>query len=506
MLDFPENSYIPKEADYPNPEIRVKYNSLLHEHFRHVYTTMVDDEYYLRRLVFRNVQNKEIHPALVPLFAFSLPPDAPIYMEGYQMLSVIGGCVSDPVQLGRLSDQEHYRICPKNFDGTCGFNCLLTQVDGLWYLLGAVSCFTTYLTFHLKNNRVEVFWQMESCSIAARSEYMGEYVCLISSSSKDEVLLRYAQLIERIHPSLKGTAKSGWCSWYAYYDQVTQDHILQNLQLMEHSWPELEYLQIDDGYQSHMGDWLIPSNYFTGGIEQMCRRIIQAGKKVGIWLAPFIASGDSAVFKEHPDWFVRGNRHRPLCAGDITYGGWRDGLWYMLDFSIPQVREYIQKVFGYFHQQLGIDYFKLDALFWGAIPGLKYAQSNLTATEHYRLGIATIRQAVGSESYLLGCNAPMWPSLGLFEAMRVTDDVDRTDSRIQQQKSQAQARQWMSNHLWLNDVDCLVSTGISGESCQELKNMIISSKGPLILGDALDQLTEDTHKFIRKWEKTVQDR
>ncbi len=487
----------------PEPEIKAKYNSMLRENLRHIFTRTVDDEYYVRSLIYKNIYYRNVRPESVPLFAFDLPEDAPVYIEGYQMLSHIGGTASAPVQLGRMNDSTDLHVCFLTPGEVCGFNYMLTCIDEEWYLLGAVTCFNTYLAFHLKNCHVDVVWEMAGTEIDSRSEYEGEKICLLSSGSKEEVLERYGKMISRFHTPRKSSSKIGWCSWYAYYDIVTEKDIYKNLDMMTNQWPELDYLQIDDGYQTHMGDWLESSDRFTGGLKEICSKILSAGKKIGIWVAPFIVSGSSRLFKEHPDWVVEGSRHHPLAAESITYGGWRDTPWYILDFSVPDVKAYIRSVFLYFHNEMGIDYFKLDALFWGAIPDVKYRDRNLTVCQHYREAMRVIREAVGEESYILGCNAPLWPSLGLFEAQRVTDDVERRHARISEQAVQAEARKWMSGVLWLNDVDCMVSTGVIPDDYNLLKKMLLDSRGPLIIGDPLDKAGSELHDLIKVWRNKV---
>jgi alpha-galactosidase len=493
-----------EEIEKEAPELKLKFNSMLRENLRHIFIRTVDNEYYVRTLVYRNNFYREINPESVPLFSFSLPDDAPVYIEGYQMLSHIGGTASAPVQLGRMNEFTDLKICSLSAGEVCGFNYLLTCIDDEWYLLGALTCMSTFLSFHLKNSRVDVVWEMSGVGIMPRSEYEGEKICLLSSESRSEVLNRYGSLIARFHKPRLTVPKTGWCSWYAYYDMVTEEEIYKNLDLMTGSWSELEYLQIDDGYQTHMGDWMTPSDRFTGGLEGICSRAASAGRKVGIWVAPFIASGESALFREHPDWMIRGAKHHPLVAGDKTYGGWRDLPWYLLDFTIPEVRDYIHKVFSYFHGTLGIDYFKLDALFWGAIPGLRYRNPGITVCQHFRTAMDVIRDAVGDESYILGCNAPLWPSLGLFEGQRVTDDIERRHARISEQSVQAQARSWMSGVLWLNDVDCMVSTGIIPEDAEIMQKMLLESKGPLIIGDPLDKAHKELHDLVKKWRSATE--
>jgi alpha-galactosidase len=69
----------------------------------------------------------------------------------------------------------------------------------------------------------------------------------------------------------------------------------------------------------------------------------------------------------------------------------------------------------------GYGFLKLDFLFAGAIPGRRH---ELLAREAaYRRGIEAIRDAAGDETYLLGCGAPIVPSLGVFDAIRVGPDV-----------------------------------------------------------------------------------
>ncbi|TET32737.1 MAG: hypothetical protein E3J69_08410, partial [Anaerolineales bacterium] len=49
----------------------------------------------------------------------------------------------------------------------------------------------------------------------------------------------------------------GWCSWYYYFQSVHQTHIRDHLKWAKEYRNEipLEVIQIDDGYQSDIGDW-----------------------------------------------------------------------------------------------------------------------------------------------------------------------------------------------------------------------------------------------------------
>lgn len=70
---------------------------------------------------------------------------------------------------------------------------------------------------------------------------------------------------------------------------------------------------------------------------------------------------------------------------------------------------------------LGFDFFKLDFLYAGALDGGRH--EDMSAVTAYRSGLELIRRAIGTEAYLLGCGAPILPSIGLVDAMRVSPDT-----------------------------------------------------------------------------------
>ncbi len=76
-----------------------------------------------------------------------------------------------------------------------------------------------------------------------------------------------------------------------------------------------------------------------------------------------------------------------------------------------------------------------------------------------------IRDAIGS-SYLLGCGAPILPSVGLVDAMRVSPDVgpewepvsgDLSQPSIRAAMMTSAARAFQHGRFWVNDPDCLVA-------------------------------------------------
>jgi alpha-galactosidase len=242
------------------------------------------------------------------------------------------------------------------------------------------------------------------------------------------------------------TAPTVWCSWYQYFGDVTEYDIVENLQaIVFHDLP-VTVVQVDDGWNAEVGDWLTLSGRFTS-LADLASRIRDTGRRAGIWLAPFIAGADSELVRDHPEWLL----------GDAGYN-WNQAL-YGLDLTHPGVRGYLRHVFEGLRDH-GYDYFKLDFLYGGALPGDRYAAQ--TAVQAYRSGLNVIRDAVGPDSYLLACGAPMLPSIGRVDAMRISSDTydpsDRHDGTdVLRGQASIEARAWQHGRLWVNDPDCLIA-------------------------------------------------
>jgi len=195
-------------------------------------------------------------------------------------------------------------------------------------------------------------------------------------------------------------------------------------------------------------------------MKDICLNIRKEGFEPAMWVAPFIASEKSRVFKNNPGWFIKDENGAPLCAEKVTFRGWRDAPWYFLDPTHPEAIEYIKNVFRIMKHEWKVDYFKLDANCWGALPfGVRF-NNDVTSVEAYRIGMEALWEVCGEDTYLLGCNAPLWPSLGVVNGMRITNDIDRNIGSIKALSMQCFYRNWMHDRLWINDPDCLVQVGM----------------------------------------------
>jgi alpha-galactosidase len=253
------------------------------------------------------------------------------------------------------------------------------------------------------------------------------------------------------------SAPTAWCSWYHYFTEVTEADVDENLAAFgKHDLP-IEVVQVDDGWQSEIGDWLTLSDRFAS-LSGLVARIAEGGRRTGIWVAPFLVSRRSDTAREHPDWLLRDGAGNPVDAGF----NW-DAELYALDPTHPGARGYLTEAFGRL-RGYGIDYFKIDFIYAGALDGARHDGSG--PLEGYRSGVRLIREAIGDESYLLGCGAPILPTVGLVDAMRVSADVAPTYQPWDGDASQPSqlgatlstvARAWQHGRFWVNDPDCIVA-------------------------------------------------
>jgi alpha-galactosidase len=101
--------------------------------------------------------------------------------------------------------------------------------------------------------------------------------------------------------------QTGWCSWYHFFHEVTEEDLLRNLEGLASSRDEIpiDVVQLDDGYQRAIGDWLETGERFPRGIAPLASAIRGAGFRPGIWTAPFCAAVESRLHQDHADWLLR---------------------------------------------------------------------------------------------------------------------------------------------------------------------------------------------------------
>ena len=209
-----------------------------------------------------------------------------------------------------------------------------------------------------------------------------------------------------------GKRLAGYTSWYNRYQDISEKSIENDLLGCVGRLSPGDLFQIDDGWESAVGDWLeADGRKFPKGMKAAADEIHEKGFLAGLWLAPFVAQRSSRLFREHPDWFLQRNG-RPWLAG-IGWGGF-----YALDMDKPQVIEYLERVFSRVLEDWGYDLVKLDFLYAAAPFG---SDTESRAGRMIR-AMELLRRLCG-EKLLLGCGVPLMPAFGLADYCRIGCDV-----------------------------------------------------------------------------------
>ena len=209
---------------------------------------------------------------------------------------------------------------------------------------------------------------------------------------------------------------TGWCSWYDSGQYITEE-IIENVADTFKSLKDrvkLDVIQIDDGFQKHIGDWSC-NEQFPQGWENIVNKIEESGAIPGIWLAPLAVHDSLGILENNPDWFQRDKNGNLLGKA----GNWGEpGHW--LDPTHPCVQEFIRNII---RQQIkeGFRYFKID--FNTISGGCHFYNPYKTRLQAMRDLYKLYRDEVGEDSYLLSCSGFTRGTMGYADASRIGPDA-----------------------------------------------------------------------------------
>jgi alpha-galactosidase len=281
----------------------------------------------------------------------------------------------------------------------------------------------------------------------------------------------------------------------------------------------LDVIQLDDGFQSALGDWDTTNAKFPGGLKKIAGEIRAAGFKAGIWTAPFLAARDSRLMIDHPDWFIMHEQMgEPVRAGhNANWTTSDDKFAYALDPSNPAFRAHLRHLFAKLTRDFGFSYLKLDFLYAAAASGRRH-DPNLTRGETLRQGLEAIRAGAGDDAFILGCGCPIGQAVGVVDGMRIGPDVSpfwgktaagTGDPSTVYALDAIIARSFMHRRLWLNDPDCLMlrarKTRLTADERAALAATIVASGGMLLISDEMSLLDKEAGKLFRAVAKIAEE-
>jgi alpha-galactosidase len=365
--------------------------------------------------------------------------------------------------------------------------------------------------------RVEVEIQLE-VPLEPGASLEVEPVQVALGRDENALLESFADDLGRASGARTGAAlPTGWCSWYQFFHDVTEQDLLRNLEALSRIRSEfpVAVVQLDDGYQRAIGDWLETNRRFPRGLAPVADEIRAAGFRPGLWTAPFCAVGESRVAREHPEWLLgsyrsAGGPHRGLLHPAWTGEGWV----YSLDPTRDEVIAHLDETFASL-VGMGFSYLKLDFLYVAAMQA-RAGDPSYSKAGRLRRGLDAIRRGAGEEAFLLGCGCPLGPAVGVVDAMRIGPDVaphwapapgsppglEETLPSTRSALRSVLARVWMHRRLWINDPDCLMArtrgTELREPEVDALADAIAVTGGLTMISDDLPQLVEADRVRVRR--------
>lgn len=301
---------------------------------------------------------------------------------------------------------------------------------------------------------------------------------------------------------------TGWTSWYNYYKKITEYILESNMRSITEAGLEIDAFQIDDGYFTHVGDWLEPNDRFPGGMKAMADIITDHGWTPGLWSAPFVTDNSSAIFNEHSNWILR------TPDGKLQTAGWNPtwtGIFYALDIYSDDFREYLTGVYDTMINDWGYKLLKLDFLYAaGIVPGQGKTRCRIMADAMDFL------LEITDGAKILACGAPLGPAAGKCHYCRIGGDIAHTwenkllkalnyRERISTAASLGNtvSRSLLNGRFFLNDPDVFIlrdtkEIRMTGEEKDILFKTNMENSGLVFFSDDVSAYDEQTLSKVKK--------
>lgn len=390
------------------------------------------------------------------------------------------------------------------------------------FLVGQLSPFNQflYIKLHLtkrenKKSHFELIYDFGRKMILPGETIELDGILLAKGETTDlqEKYFKYVKKKENI--KTPQTNIKGWSSWYIYFNKITPEKVMRNVDIIKEKKIDIQYIQLDDGYQKMVGDWLDLTSPFENRMKELADYISSNGYKPGIWIAPFIADKKSKLIRENPDFLLRTEYGKPIVCGYNPM--WPGKFYYSLDITNRGVEEYIRTFIKTIVKDWGYQFLKLDFMFGACMRGGNHLNQRLTKAEVLKYGMDIIRDEAGKSVILEGCGMPISPAIGKVDCMRVGPDTAPYWRKIAGTFLQTSAmlgvknsirnftvRSHMNGNIWVNDPDCMflrTNTKLSREQYETQINAIILSGAMLMFSDDFsmlpDEILDKVHDIIR---------
>lgn len=295
-----------------------------------------------------------------------------------------------------------------------------------------------------------------------------EYEQIVLSNAKSWLALLNdfgdAIAVENGVNRVKDEAFAGWATWDYYGRVFYPKDIHGNIDQLNDLYAEANLIQIDGGWWTERGDYTSVRETLPGGIKVIADRIRADGKTAGLHFDGFRADAASQIYKTHPEYFLHDQDGNVIM--EVKPKTERVMNYIYFDYSHPGARAHIAECVRVMKEEWGIRYFKVDFMRYGLESEVLAANKNvkeivaydpaITGIERFRLGMKTIREAIGPENYFLGCSAVFGPCIGFVDGMRTGGDVHPRFEAFPERSLANTGNFYLSGKVFNGDCDYLV--------------------------------------------------
>ena len=295
-----------------------------------------------------------------------------------------------------------------------GYSYAYVRRGDRWYLFASLSENTGFTRIILDAARKAVVFEKDCAGrVLRQGERYTVFDLVFLEGNENEVFDKWFEMLG-VTP-LTDEKAVGYTSWYNCYQNISETRVLADLEGMKALPAKPNIFQIDDGFETFVGDWLdADEKKFPSGMEPIYRNIEEDGYRAGIWLAPFVCEKNSRLFSEHPTWLLKDEKGQPVFCG----GNWSGA--YALDLANSEVRDYIEKCIRHY-KNMGFSLFKLDFLYAACM----LARPDKTRGEQMYEAMDFLRSCCG-DAAIIGCGVPLAAAFGRVEYCRIGPDVSLT--------------------------------------------------------------------------------
>lgn len=330
----------------------------------------------------------------------------------------------------------------KNQRVEAGQYCAFKTNRNLYGMIGFVTFNNSFGEVALnENGEFEIYCNLDRNDICANDLIKTDECWIYLKTNEKDILSAYGKRIAKENKVTKRVdIPTGWCSWYYYGPNISQEIILENLAKVKEQNLPIKYIQIDDGWQKCYGDWT-ENDKFSNGMKALADKIKEQGYLPGIWFTPCLFSKDAKIVKEHPEYFVHDDN------GELNPK-------LLIDYSNKGARDWLYDIARRLSVEWGFRYIKIDLITFRLAPN-GYKNRKFNALKNFKQAVKTMRSAVTPDTVFLTCTSPLGASAGIAECVRISDDIfERWDS-LKLVAKQCIRRYFINEYINI-DPDCLM--------------------------------------------------